>query len=228
MTPLGTHADVRIALGVLRRQPLLAGGVSVWCTAVLATTIAAPNVPGGLSRALGIAAAPQGQAAVAGAQAGGGAPAGASAETAQVQGITVDSTLGATLTADGGADGVPPRLVVTRGRPGSVGVMQLRVSNTGDRDADLELSRGVLDDLPGVGGGVLSRRLELVITDPESGVAHWSGMLGDFAKTGLGSVAAGGMRRWHVELRFLDGGAHGGDNAYQGAGVAATYVLGET
>jgi hypothetical protein len=245
MPGLATHEYVRMAVAAVCRQPLVAAGASAWCAAVMATTIAAPDLPGGVSRAVGSGGgARAGQPAVAGAQArgvastrvgraggapdtGGVAPGGVSPDTAQVQGITVDGT-GSSLTVDGGFDGIAPQMVVTGARPGTVGAMQLRVRNDGGHDVDLELSRGVVDDLPGLGGGMLSRRLELVILDAESGSAHWRGALGEFAEAELGSLAAGAERRWRLELRFPDGGVDGGDNAYQGAGVAATYVLRET
>jgi hypothetical protein len=252
-----TIADhARLVLAAVRRRPLLAAGVSIWCAAILAATIAAPNVPGGIARALGLAGATPGTSALAGAHASGGAadrarragapgavaagrPAGAGAAGARggatqatpdrssVLGVTVDDAASSLLTVDGGADGVAARLVVSGAQPGSVAIMLLRVRNDGDGNAHLQLTRGAIDDLPGRGGGRLSGRLALAIADLATGDEAWRGLLGDFDAAALGSLAAGESRRWRLELRFPDGGLDGSDNAYQGAGVSATYVVGE-
>jgi hypothetical protein len=250
-----TIADhARLVLAAVRRRPLLAAGVSIWCAAILAATIAAPNVPGGIARALGFAGATPGTSALAGAHASGGAadrarragvpgavatgtPTGATGarggatqatpDRSSVLGVTVDGAASSLLTADGGADGVAARLVVGGAQPGSVGIMLLRVRNDGVGNADLQLTRGAIDDLPGRGGGRLSGRLELAIADLATGDEAWSGLLGDFDAAALGSLPAGESRRWRLELRFPDGGLDGSDNAYQGAGVSATYVVGE-
>jgi hypothetical protein len=241
---------MRRALEPNTRRWLLAAGVSAWCAAILATTLSAPALPRDVGRALGIGAAPHGAFGVAGAQARGGvadgadsaptpaatiaggaraatggrsatSPAPATPARSAVKGLTVTGEAGSLLTVDGGADGVAPRLVIAGARPGSVGEMELRVRNEGGRDAVVELRRDALQDAPGTGGGRLSERLRLAVV-PIGGPVGFNGALATFHSAALGTVPAGERRSWWLALRFPEGGD---DNAYQGAGVSASYTL---
>lgn len=131
---------------------------------------------------------------------------------------------GATLTLDGGADGVEPRIVVRGGRPGSVGTMTIRVRNTGVAAAPLALTRKAITDRPGPYGGALSSRLLLRVSDA-GGPIRTTMPLASAPTIALGAVPARRSRSWTIALVFPDGGipvsARSGDNAFQGSAVDA-------
>lgn len=138
--------------------------------------------------------------------------------------VTGTDGRGATLTLDGGGDGIEPRILVSGARPGSSGTMTIRVRNTGTVAAPLALTRKTITDRRGPYGGVLSSRLLLRVSDA-GGRTRTTTPLASAGTVALGAVPPRGSRSWTVSLVFPDGGipasGHSGDNAFQGSAVDA-------
>ena len=108
--------------------------------------------------------------------------------------------------------------------PGDAAEGQVTVTNAGTGRGDLSLNRHALSDSPGAGGGALSDRLRLVVSDvtvPASPTTVYSGALGSMPEKALGTLGPGQARMYHFEASFPEGGS--ADNAYAGAAASVGY-----
>lgn len=105
------------------------------------------------------------------------------------------------------------------------------LTNTGDVAGSFTLSKSALKDTPGANGGVLSDKLDVVITDKGSGQTVYNGKLGAMGARALGTYAPGEAHTYQFAVTFPDGGTPGsdttGDNAYKGSAVSLSYDFAE-
>ena len=122
---------------------------------------------------------------------------------------------------DGGAI-----LSVTDLAPGQSTSGEVTITNAGSLTGAVTLESDALAELPGLGGGLLSERLELVVLEPGVGVVY-QGPYGGLDRRSLGSIAAGQGRRYRFTATLPDGGVppspSEGDNAYQGARLTSAF-----
>lgn len=105
------------------------------------------------------------------------------------------------------------------------------ITNTGSRPGNFTLSSTELEDLPGMGGGRLSDRLQLSVAAPGAPGAGdeivFSGPLGAMERIDLGQFAPGDARAFRLSVSFPNGGTPSspltGDNVYQGAQASVGY-----
>lgn len=108
--------------------------------------------------------------------------------------------------------------------PGDTASGQVTVTNAGTGSGQFSLKRQSLSDTPGAGGGALSDRLQLVVSDvtvPASPTIVYSGALGAMPEKALGTLGPGQVRVYRFEASFPDGGTP--DNAYTGAAASVGY-----
>lgn len=102
-------------------------------------------------------------------------------------------------------------------KPGGSTSGTVTITNAGDLEGAFSLSKSSLADDPGPGAGLLSRRLDLVVTDvtgAAAGATVYSGKLADMQERPLGTFAAGEARTYRFEARLPDSAD---DNPYQAA-----------
>jgi len=102
--------------------------------------------------------------------------------------------------------------------PGDSASGQVIVTNAGAGSGAFTLKRQTLTDTPGAGGGALSDRLQLVVSDvtlPATPVTVYSGPLGSMPERGLGTLGPGQVRIYRFEANLPEGGTS--DDAYAGA-----------
>jgi hypothetical protein len=105
-------------------------------------------------------------------------------------------------------------------RPGQAVSGTLRVTNTGDAPEILAVRTSGLDERAGIGGGLLSGRLALIISDVSGDgapVQLWSGRPRELTEARLATLARGEARDLVVTAALAAAGA---TNAYQGASVS--------
>lgn len=110
-------------------------------------------------------------------------------------------------------------------RPGDSAAGTVTIGNTGTVPGDLSLSTSKPVDTPGPGGGALSGRLDLVVTDvtnPGSPVTVYSGKLAALGSSALGTLAPGGSRTYDFHVEFPNAGP-GAENAYQGSSLSVQF-----
>jgi hypothetical protein len=110
-------------------------------------------------------------------------------------------------------------------RPGDSADGTVTIGNTGTVPGDLLLSTSNRVDTPGPGGGALSGRLDLVVTEvtnPGSPVTIYSGKLAALQRSALGTLAPGASRTYDFHVEFPDLG-RGTENAYQGSSLSAQF-----
>jgi hypothetical protein len=111
-------------------------------------------------------------------------------------------------------------------RPGGAVSGTLRVTNTGAAPEILALRLNGIHDQAGVGGGVLSSRLALTVTDVSASghpVQLWAGRPPDLAEARLAVLPARAARDLMVTAALP---ASGAGNAYQGASVSFGLIWG--
>ena len=117
-------------------------------------------------------------------------------------------------------------LSVTGVAPGQSTSGEVTITNSGSLDGALTLESEALAEVPGLGGGRLSERLELVVLEPGAGVVY-QGPYGALGRRSLGSIAAGQGRRYRFTATLPEGGVpvspSAGDNAYQGARLTSAF-----
>jgi hypothetical protein len=102
-------------------------------------------------------------------------------------------------------------------RPGQEASGSVTIGNTGTVPAALGVATAGIQDVPGLGGGRLSDRLQLRVVDvTATPVTVYSGALRAMGAVGLGTLAPG-ARRTFVVVAAMTPGA--GDNAFQGAAL---------
>jgi spore coat-associated protein N len=113
--------------------------------------------------------------------------------------------------------------------PGESVTGTVQLSNTGALAGDLGLAQLDVQDQPGANGGRLSDAVQLDITDVTGGnsVPVFTGQLATVGSRPLGQLAAGEERTFQFTASLPDTGippsSTGGDNAYVGSGLTATY-----
>jgi len=108
--------------------------------------------------------------------------------------------------------------------PGDSASGQVIVTNAGAGSGAFTLKRQTLTDTPGAGGGALSDRLQLVVSDvtlPATPVTVYSGPLGSMPERGLGTLGPGQVRIYRFEANLPEGGTS--DDAYAGAAASVAY-----
>ena len=99
----------------------------------------------------------------------------------------------------------------------------MSISNSGDTPGQFRLALTHLRESPGPGGGRLSRRLQLVVTEVDGGRSTlvYSGRLSDLGVRDVSVLEPGEKRGYHLRMTFPDAGPHGADNPVQGGRVEA-------
>ena len=109
--------------------------------------------------------------------------------------------------------------------PGDSTTGSVTIGNTGTVAGRLELDRSQLEDVAGLHGGVLSRRLDLTVA--HSGTTLYSGQLADMPRLSAGTLGPGESRTYSFTVSLPDGGdpadPETGDNLYLGGSVKARY-----
>jgi hypothetical protein len=115
-------------------------------------------------------------------------------------------------------------------RPGHSVSGSVTLGNVGESPGRLSLLRTRMVDVPGVGGGLLSRALALRVDElgGSSPRLAWSGALTGPEIIELGTLPAGAMRTYRLTLTMPDtgqpAGPLAGDNAFQGASVTIDWA----
>ena len=110
--------------------------------------------------------------------------------------------------------------------PGGSADGTVTIEDTGSAAIALELRRGELVDTPGLGGGVLSGRLQLSVvdvTDPGAPRTVYSGPLDSMPDTPAGELAGGEARTFQFTATLPEGGPASFQNAVQGAATTVAY-----
>ena len=108
--------------------------------------------------------------------------------------------------------------------PGDTASGQVTVTNAGTGSGQFSLKRQALSDSPGEGGGALSERLQLVVSDvtvPVSPATVYTGTVGAMPEKALGTLGPGQVRIYRFEASFPEGGS--ADNDYAGAAASVGY-----
>jgi hypothetical protein len=112
--------------------------------------------------------------------------------------------------------------------PGGSTSGEVTIQNSGTVSGGLSLAGTDVVDEPGLGGGLLSQRLQLVVVDLTTPRTVYAGALNGLASRDLGTIGPGQARTYRFTATLPDGGTPptplGGDNSYQDAGVKSTYV----
>jgi len=115
--------------------------------------------------------------------------------------------------------------------PGDGASGTVEVANEEEQTAELTLSQHDVADTPGVGGGLLSRRMSMRIrdvSDPGKPRPVYDGALAPMPSLELGPLGPGQSRTYEFVAKLADGGtpaaAPAGDNAFQGAVVSVGYA----
>lgn len=116
-------------------------------------------------------------------------------------------------------DGLPV-FTATKIGPGNSTKGTVEITNEGSEAIALTLTQRDLTDVPSTGGGVLSQRLSLKITDGSS--IFYTGPLAAMQPLSLGTLAPGTSHHYEFVATLPDGGTRG-DNTVQGSSISVTY-----
>jgi hypothetical protein len=119
-------------------------------------------------------------------------------------------------------DGMPVFTATNIG-PGDSAKGTVEIANEGNEAIAVTLAQQDLADVPGTGGGVLSQRLSLTITDGPS--IFYAGPLAAMQPLPLGTLAPGASHHYAFVATLPDGGGAGAaiENAVQGSSTSVTY-----
>jgi hypothetical protein len=153
-------------------------------------------------------------AAVALAQVGGTPPAKAAA-------IATSGSFGVSNSADGlpifSANGIAP---------GESAQGTVAIEDTGSGPVTLDLRRGALEDVPGLGGALLSGRLRLTVlelTGPSTTRTVYEGPLDSMPDQAVGRLEGGEARTFRFTATLPESGTPSFQNAVQGAATTVAY-----
>ena len=110
--------------------------------------------------------------------------------------------------------------------PGGSTTGTVAIENTGSGPVALTLRRGGLVDEPGLGGGLLSSRLQLTVVDvtvPAAPRTVYVGALDSMPERPAGTVAGGAARTYEFTATLPGGGEPSFQNAVQGASTTVAY-----
>jgi hypothetical protein len=110
--------------------------------------------------------------------------------------------------------------------PGESTTGTVTIGNTGRGSGQFFLSTTSLSETAGSGGGLLSQRLALVVTDvsdPAHPVSVYQGLLSQMQDVRVGTLRAGELRDYRFVVTFLDPGGALADAAYSNARLRATF-----
>jgi hypothetical protein len=147
----------------------------------------------------------------------------------------VESAPAARLTATAAAgsfevtnsDDGEPIFAATNIAPGGSVDGTVTIEDTGSAAATLVLRRGDIVDSPGLGGGLLSDRLELSVVDvtvPGAPRTVYSGPLATMPDQPAGRLEPGEARTFEFTATFPDAGEPSFQNAVQGASTTVAYA----
>jgi hypothetical protein len=105
-------------------------------------------------------------------------------------------------------------------RPGQATSGTVTIGNDGDVAGNFSVRPTALHDTPGANGGLLSQRLELVVSDVTNGDhVLFTGTPADLAQLDLGKFEPGEERDYRFDATLPNGGLVD-DNAYQGSSMS--------
>jgi hypothetical protein len=110
--------------------------------------------------------------------------------------------------------------------PGDSTSGTVTIEDPGSEPVSLSLHRGELLDEPGLGGGLLSSRLQLTVvdvTDPGAPTTVYSGPLDSMPDQAVGELEAGASRTFEFTATLPDSGDPAVDNEVQGASTTVAY-----
>jgi hypothetical protein len=120
-----------------------------------------------------------------------------------------------------------PIFAATNIAPGGSVDGRVTIENTGSEAAALVLRRGEVTDAPGLGGGVLSDRLQLTVIDvtaPAAAHTVYAGTLATMPTQQPGELQPGEARTFEFTATLPDGDEPGFENALQGASATVAYA----
>lgn len=135
---------------------------------------------------------------------------------------TVIAEVGGAFSLANSREGMPIFTATNIG-PGDSAKGTVEIANEGDEAAAVTLAKRDLTDVPGAGGGELSRRLSLKIADESSVI--YAGPLATMPSLPLGTLAPGASHRYEFVATFPDGGPSNAatENTVQGSSTSVTY-----
>ncbi|HEY0280178.1 MAG TPA: hypothetical protein VGC32_18085 [Solirubrobacterales bacterium] len=110
--------------------------------------------------------------------------------------------------------------------PGGATTGTVAIEDTGSEPLALTLRRGELVDQPGLGGGLLSSRLELTVVDvtrPTAPRTVYAGPLDSMPKRPAGTLGGGDTRTYEFTATLPEDGEPSFQNAVQGASTTVAY-----
>jgi hypothetical protein len=110
--------------------------------------------------------------------------------------------------------------------PGESTTGTVAIEDTGSEPVALTLRRGELVDEPGIGGGLLSNRLQLTVVDvtmPTAPRTVYAGPLDSMPERPAGTLAGDEARTYEFTATLPEGGEPSFQNAVQGASTTVAY-----
>jgi hypothetical protein len=110
--------------------------------------------------------------------------------------------------------------------PGEATTGTVAIEDTGSGPVALTLRRGELVDEPGIGGGLLSSRLQLTVVDvtgPTAPRTIYAGPLDSMPERPAGTLAGDEARAYEFTATLPEGGEPSFQNAVQGASTTVAY-----
>jgi hypothetical protein len=120
-----------------------------------------------------------------------------------------------------------PIFAATGIAPGGSASGTVKIENTGTETAKLTLHRGALVDAPGLGGGILSDRLELSVVDvgtPSAPRTVYAGPLASMPDQHAGELQPGQARTYEFTATLPDSGGTDFQNEVQSASTTVAYA----
>jgi hypothetical protein len=110
--------------------------------------------------------------------------------------------------------------------PGGSAQGTVAIKDTGSEPVALHLRRGELEDVPGLGGGLLSGRLQLTVvelTGPAAARTIYEGPLDSMPEQAIGRLEGGEARTFEFTATLPESGGASFQNAVQGAAMTVAY-----
>jgi hypothetical protein len=110
--------------------------------------------------------------------------------------------------------------------PGESAQGTVAIEDTGSGPITLDLRRGDLEDVPGLGGGLLSGRLQLTVLElagPATARTIYEGPLDSMPDQAVGKLEGGEARNFEFTATLPENGTASFQNAVQGASTTVAY-----